>query len=154
MINPITIRQASIHDLPEIIHIFDSYRQYFKQERDPDAVERFLFERFEHRESAFIIVEIQMEFKEVIGFAHLYPTFSSLTLQRVWILNDFFVDENYRSNGIGKQLLDFIKDFAVLTKSKGIELTVEHANSNAWNFYEKQGFKLDEEFRVYFYKVG
>ncbi|MFC3883617.1 GNAT family N-acetyltransferase [Bacillus songklensis] len=47
---------------------------------------------------------------------------------------------------MGKQLLSTVKEFATLTKSKGIELSVEHTNDRAWKFYEKQGFKMDEEF--------
>ncbi|MEH7012147.1 hypothetical protein V7087_15265 [Neobacillus niacini] len=45
------IRQATIQDLPRIVPIFDSYREYFKQHKDPVMVERFLFEKFEHMES-------------------------------------------------------------------------------------------------------
>ena len=29
--NTLTIRQATIQDLPKIVPIFDSYREYFKQ---------------------------------------------------------------------------------------------------------------------------
>lgn len=89
----------------------------------------------------------------VMGFAHLYPSFSSLTLQRVWILNDFFIEENCRGDGIGGKLLAAVKAYAQATRSKGIELTVEHANVRGWTFWEKQGFRLDTEFRIYFLKL-
>lgn len=146
----VTVRQATIQDLDKIVPVFDSYREYFKQQRNPVTVEKFLFERFEHQESVFFIAEEQ---GQIVGFANLYPSFSSLTLQRVWILNDFFIIEKYRHNGVGKQLLLAVKEFAALTKSKSIELSVEHTNIKAWQFYERQGFKLDEEFRYYFYKL-
>jgi GNAT superfamily N-acetyltransferase len=146
----ISVKQASILDLPKIVPVFDSYRAYFKQERNPSEVERFLFDKFEHLESVIFIAE---QNNEVIGFAQLYPIFSSLTLQRVWLLNDFFICEDYRNKGVGKQLFEKLKEFTLLTKSKGIELSVEHINEEAWHFWEKQGFKLDEEFRYYFYKL-
>lgn len=144
------IRQATIQDLPSIVPIFDSYREYFNQQKDPVLVERFLFEKFEHRESVIFIAQKQ---DEVIGFAQLYPLFSSLTLQRVWLLNDFFITEEFRGSGVGTQLFATVKEFTLLTKSKGIELSVEHTNKKAWTFWEKQGFKEDEEFRYYFYKL-
>lgn len=144
------IRQATIQDLPSIVPIFDSYREYFNQQKDPVLVERFLFEKFEHRESVIFIAQKQ---DEVIGFAQLYPLFSSLTLQRVWLLNDFFITEEFRGSGVGTQLFATVKEFTLLTKSKGIELSVEHTNKKAWTFWEKQGFKQDEEFRYYFYKL-
>ncbi|WHZ03859.1 GNAT family N-acetyltransferase [Neobacillus sp. YX16] len=145
-----TIRQATIQDLHRIVPIFDSYRKYFGQKKDPDMVEEFLFDRFEHLESVIFIAEQQ---DEVIGFAQLYPVFSSLTLQRVWLLNDFFIAEEFRGSGVGSQLFTAVKEFTLLTKSKGIELSVEHTNKKAWSFWEKQGFKQDEEFRYYFYKL-
>jgi ribosomal protein S18 acetylase RimI-like enzyme len=148
--NKPSYRQATIHDLQRLVPIFDSYREHFEQEKNPLLVERFLFEKFEHLESVIFIAEQQ---NEVIGFAQLYPTFSSLTLQRVWLLNDFFVAKEFRDCGVGTKLFGRVKDFSILTKSKGIELSVEHTNKRAWSFWEKQGFKLDEEFRYYFSKL-
>ncbi|WP_163100071.1 GNAT family N-acetyltransferase [Peribacillus alkalitolerans] len=147
----INIRQATIQDVPKIVSIFDSYRAYFKQKRNPIEVEKFLFEKFEHLESVIFIVENR---SNIIGFAQLYPIFSSLSLQRVWLLNDFFISEEFRNRGIGKQLFGIVKEFSLLTKSKGIELSVEHVNKSAWSFWENQGFKLDEDFRYYFLKIN
>jgi GNAT superfamily N-acetyltransferase len=144
------IRHATIQDLPKIVPLFDSYREYFNQPKNPVEVEKFLFDKFERLESVIFLAEHQ---NEIIGFAQLYPIFSSLSLKRVWLLNDFFVSEAYRKNGVGKKLFAQVKDYTYLTKSKGIELSVEHSNSKAWEFWERQGFKLDEEFRYYFYKI-
>lgn len=144
------IRQATIHDLPNLVPIFDSYRSYFKQPKNPAEVERFLFEKFDHLESVIFIAEKN---SEVIGFAQLYPVFSSLSLKRAWLLNDFFISEEYRYCGIGKELFRKVKEFASLTKAKGIELSVEHSNTKAWEFWEKQGFIKDDEFRYYSNKL-
>jgi ribosomal protein S18 acetylase RimI-like enzyme len=148
--NQLTVRQATIEDLPNIVPIFDSYRECFKQPKNPSKVEKFLYEKFEHLES---VIFIAAQENEVIGFAQLYPIFSSLSLQRVWLLNDFYISEEYRNRGIGKQLFAKVKEFTLLTKSKGIELSVEHSNEKAWHFWEKQGFRIDDEFRYYFYKL-
>jgi ribosomal protein S18 acetylase RimI-like enzyme len=126
-------------------------QEYIKyQDLEHILGEKFLFEKFEHRESVFFVAQEQ---NEIVGFAQLYPIFSSLSLNRVWLLNDFFIAENYRQLGIGKLLLQEVKTFTSLTKAKGIELTVEHSNISAWTFWEKQGFQMDNEFRTYFYKI-
>nr|WP_263323282.1 GNAT family N-acetyltransferase [Neobacillus sp. Marseille-Q6967] len=151
MSNKLITRQATIQDLGRIIPIFDSYREYFGQPKNPEAVERFLFQKFERLESIIYIAE---QDSEVIGIAQLYPVFSSLTLERVWLLNDFFISEQYRNRAVGTMLFNKVKEFSSLTKAKGIELTVEHVNQKAWQFWERQGFKLDEEFRSYFLKTG
>jgi GNAT superfamily N-acetyltransferase len=150
MTGELVVRQAVIEDLPRVVEIFDAYRQYFGQKSDPAGVEKFLFDRFEHRESVMFLAR---EGGAVRGFAHLYPSFSSLTLQRVWILNDFFIEEGCRRGGIGGKLFAAVKAYAQATRSKGIELTVEHTNVRGWTFWEKQGFRLDTEFRVYFLKL-
>jgi hypothetical protein len=88
MSTKLIFRQATIEDLPRIVPIFDSYREYFKQPKNPLKVESFLFEKFEHLESVIFIAE---QDSEVIGFAQLYPIFSSLSLQRAWLLNMTFI---------------------------------------------------------------
>jgi GNAT superfamily N-acetyltransferase len=150
MTGGLVIRQAVIDDLPKVVGIFDAYRQYFGQKSDPEGVERFLFDRFEHRESVMFLAEAD---GRVMGIAHLYPSFSSLTLQRVWILNDFFIEESCRHGGVGGKLFEAVKAYARKTRAKGIELTVEHTNVRGWTFWEKQGFRLDTEFRIYFLKL-
>ncbi|MFS0779501.1 GNAT family N-acetyltransferase [Neobacillus sp. 3P2-tot-E-2] len=99
--NKLTIRQAAIQDLSKLVPIFDDYREYFGQQKNPAQVEQFLFEKFEHLESVIFISQLQ---DEVVGFAQLYPVFSSLTLQRIWLLNDFFINEEFRGSGVGTQL--------------------------------------------------
>ena len=55
-----------------------------------------------------------------IGFTQLYPSFSSLSLKSVWILNDLYVYEEYRKQGVGKMLLDAAKEFALKQIAKGL----------------------------------
>lgn len=59
----------------------------------------------------------------------------------VVILDDFFVEENLRGQGIGQAVLEEVEKKA---RSKGavqIFLEVEHANSRAFSFYERNGWK-------------
>ncbi|MET3697811.1 ribosomal protein S18 acetylase RimI-like enzyme [Bacillus oleivorans] len=148
MRNDLLIRHAAIKDLSKIVPLFDSYREYFGQLKNPVKAEQFLFDRFQNLQSVIFIVE---QGDEAIGFAQLYPIFSSLSLQSVWLLNDFYISEGYRHKGAGKQLFAKVKEFAALTKAKSIELSVEHSNEHAWQFWEKQGFQIDKEFRYYSY---
>jgi GNAT superfamily N-acetyltransferase len=47
----------------------------------------------------------------MIGFTQLYPSFSSVSMKRIWILNDLFVAEVYRKQGVAKQLMDTAEAF-------------------------------------------
>lgn len=71
-------------------------------------------------------------------------------MKRSWILNDLFVKEEYRGRGIARQLLNEAKNFADLTRAKGIELATSHLNIKAQNLYESLGYKKDDEFCHYY----
>lgn len=51
-----------------------------------------------------------------------------------------FVDGNYRSQGIGKKLLDYLKE--VYTE---LTLQVYEKNSRAVDFYKREGFEIEAE---------
>ena len=51
-----------------------------------------------------------------------------------------FVSEKMQSQGIGKQLLDFVKN-----KKKKLYLNVYQKNIRAIHFYQREGFKIDCE---------
>jgi len=79
-----------------------------------------------------------------LGFTQLYPSFSSVSMQRVYILNDLFVSQSARGKGIGEALLQRAKEFAIETSSKG--LTLETAIDNpAQHLYERLDWKKDTE---------
>ena len=49
---------------------------------------------------------------KIVGFAQLYPSFSSVSLRPIRILNDLFVDPDHRRSGAGRALLDAARDHA------------------------------------------
>ena len=88
----IDIQQVTdLQHLDKLAHIFDLYRQFCKQNSDINSAKSFLKERIISLES---VIFAAFEGDTIVGFTQLYPTFSSVTLQRSWILNDFFVLEN------------------------------------------------------------
>ncbi|MNN72586.1 aminoalkylphosphonic acid N-acetyltransferase [compost metagenome] len=87
--------------------------------------------------------------RQVAGLAQLYPSFSSLTMQRLWVLNDLFVTEQLRGQGLGTMLLAGVREFARNTGSKGLTLTTMTDNTSAQRLYEAQGYVRDHEFYTY-----
>lgn len=147
--NQIQIVQASIDDLEEIVQIFDQYRVFYNQASDLDGARQFLFDKFEHQESV-IFAARNTETNEFVGFTQLYPSFSSVSMKRVWILNDLFVNEQYRKMGIATKLMNRAKEFAILTKAKGIQLETSIQNEKAQRLYESFGYKRNDAAYHYF----
>lgn len=144
LIKPIT----DLTYLKEIAIVFDLYRQFYKQPCNILLAERFLRERILGRES---IIFAAFDGEHIVGFTQLYPSFSSVSAQRSWVLNDLFVRDNYRKQGIAEQIMTHAKDFAVQTHAKGLALETAEDNP-AQHLYERLGWEKEAGFLHYFWK--
>lgn len=88
------IRQAKISDAAAIAPLFNQYREFYRQASDLQGAEAFLKARLKNHESIILIAE---ENGELIGFSQLYPAFSSVSMKRIYILNDLFVAPHART---------------------------------------------------------
>jgi ribosomal protein S18 acetylase RimI-like enzyme len=138
--------QARYEHLEEVSTLFDQYRMFYNSSSDYEAASHFLKERFEKRDSAIFAASID---GCIVGFTQLYPSFSSVSMKRVWILNDLFVDEGYRGNGVAKLLMSAAENFARETGSVRIVLATQVSNIAAQSLYESRGYAKDEEFYHY-----
>ena len=75
--------------------------------------------------------------------------FSSISMHRVWILNDLYVREDCRRMGAAKRLLQAAEAHARDTGAKYVQLSTAPANSAARALYEAAGYRLDSEFLTY-----
>lgn len=140
------IYQATIEDLEGVSHLFNSYRLFYNQSSDLEGAMNYIRERLENKDSIIFIVK---DNEEYVGFTQLYPTFSSISMKRAWILNDLYVDEQARKLGIGEMLLQKAKEFAIKTGANSISLSTAIDNYTAQRLYEKVGYKRDEQFYQY-----
>ncbi|WP_379155252.1 GNAT family N-acetyltransferase [Paenibacillus sp. sgz5001063] len=144
------LEQAGTPDLELIAPLFDDYRVYYGQPTDLEGARRFLEARLANGESVLFMASAgQGASKKAAGFAQLYPSFSSVTMQRVWILNDLFVTAEQRGNGLGSMLLKAVENFARSTGAKGLELSTMTQNTGAQRLYEAHGYIRDDEFITY-----
>ena len=146
----IIVRQAVLHDIEALVPLFDSYRQFYGRESNLDGAREFLLARFNHGESTLFIAQ---EAGSGIGFAQLYPSFSSASLARTFILNDLFVRENYRGKGVGRLLIAAAVDFAKSLDAARVTLSTGVTNGPAQALYDSYGWKRDEQFIVYHYAI-
>lgn len=138
--------QARSEHLEEVSKLFDQYRVFYKSSSDYEAARKFLKERFEKEDSTIFLASID---GRIVGFTQLYPSFSSVSMKRVWILNDLFIDEDYRGNGVAKSLMCAAENFARETGSVRIILATQISNVAAQSLYELRGYAKDEEFYHY-----
>lgn len=138
--------QASIEDLDGVSNLFNLYRMFYQQVSDLERAKTYIKDRLENKDSIIFVVKNQ---QKIVGFTQLYPTFSSISMKRAWILNDLYVDAEARKQGIGEMLLHKAKDFAIETGAKSITLETAPDNDVAQRLYEKNGYKRDSQFYHY-----
>lgn len=147
--NTILVRQALLGDLDALVPLFDGYRQFYGKPADLVAARGFLQARFEHAQSVLFLA---LDGDEPVGFTQLYPSFSSVSLARVFILNDLFVLASHRRSGVGSRLLRAATDHARALGAVRVSLNTDVANRAAQATYEARGWKRDQEFHAYHFR--
>lgn len=144
----IVVKRASREDIADVTNLFNLYRVFYKNPSDPEAARQFISERLRNDDSVIFIARSANG--EALGFTQLYPSFSSQSMQRMWILNDLYVAESHRQTGVANRLLDAARDFSESGASKGLMLCTQVANRKAQSLYMKFGFAKLSEFEWYF----
>ncbi len=141
------IRQACKEDFLELVDLFKAYLDFYQVKDGKEKATSFLHDRMERGDSVIFVVE---EEAEIVGFAQLYPSFSSLRMKKSWILNDLFIHPDFRGKGFASKLMDTIENFSLDSGAKGLVLSTSTDNQSAQRLYEKRGWKRDAAFFHYF----
>lgn len=136
------IQRATTADVEELALLFDAYRQFYGEPSNLTRGKNFLLDRMMRSESVLFLARLE---GKAVGFVQLYPSFSSVSCQRLWILNDVFVAPEVRRKGFGKQLLETAREFAQETSAKSLVLETAQDNTPAQMLYEGLGYVRDEK---------
>lgn len=140
-------RIASAADLDALAPLFDGYRQFYAQPPDLARARAFLAERFSSGDSVIIVALSATG--SLVGFTQLYPSFSSVSTARIWILNDLFVAPAARGTQTGVALLEAAKAYARASGAVRLSLSTAHDNARAQAVYERNGWKREQRFWHY-----
>jgi len=147
MNDKLRIVEVSLDHLDDLVSLFDQYRIFYKQASDKNAAATFLKERIEKKESIVFLAYLE---NIAVGFTQLYPSFSSVSMQRSMILNDLYVNEKARSKSVANALLKKAQTYATDNKMKGLALETAKDNP-AQKLYEKLCWEKDEDYLHYFW---
>ena len=144
--NSILVRQAAFADLEVLAMLFDQYREFQGKQSDPAAARAFLRARFDHGDAVAFIAQYG---NAPVGFAQLYPSYSSVSLARVFVLNDLFVHPEGRRKGIASKLLAAVEGYAWSHGAARVTLNVARDNESGQALYEAEGWSQDTQFFMY-----
>ena len=136
----LAITRAGPADLDALSVLFDGYRQFYGQPSDLPRARDWLRSRLRVGESVVLVAK---RGGKTVGFAQLYPMFSSVRTARTWILNDLFVDSTARRKGVARALLDAAAAFAREDGAAGISLETTRDHDAARALYRAAGWNED-----------
>ena len=142
----LNVRQASFSDLEPLADLFDQYREFQGKPSDLAAAREFLRARFDHGESIAFLAFVGTE---PMGFAQLYPSWSSTALARVFVLNDLFVVPRGRRTGVASGLLAAAEHYAWSQGAVRVSLNVGEGNAPGQALYVARGWIRGDQFHAY-----
>jgi ribosomal protein S18 acetylase RimI-like enzyme len=141
----VVIRRATVADADQLAGLVEQYRTFYTQEPH-SRTKQYLVERLTNSESVVFVAE---EDDTLVGFVQCYPTFSTVSLSEIWLLNDLFVDPKYRGRGIARVLMAEAERSAKESGATRIWLRTARDNVPARSLYEARGWVEDEVFARY-----
>lgn len=79
-----------------------------------------------------------------IGYVALTFLFSMEYHGRCGFVDELYIREPYRGQGIGKQVFSFLEDFLKSQNMRSFFLVVDHWNDRAESLYTKLGFRKEK----------
>ena len=120
----------------KMMHDFHAIDEY---PFDEDII-KSLFLDFIHSESSgrFWLIEAD---EKIVGYIVLAFGFSFEYLGRDAFIDEFYIEEEFRDQGIGQKALDFVFKEAKALHIKVLHLELERHNMTGLHLYLKSGFK-------------
>ena len=139
----ISIRKATINDLPEVLALVKELAIYEKAAHEVKiTLEELQKDGFgEHPLFWIILAEVDAK---IVGMSFYYIRYSTWTGRNLY-LEDIIVKEAYRGNSIGKLLFEETIKAAKEMNVRQMMWQVLDWNEPALNFYKKFNAELDSE---------
>lgn len=132
----------------DVVPLFNAYREFYGQSSDLQQAEQFIQERVMGAESIIFLAYLE---EEPVGFAQLFPVFSSVAMKRAFLLNDLFVENQARKQGVAQALMEQCYSYCQQEDARYMMLETARDNVQAQKLYEKMGMTIDET--VYYYSI-
>ena len=144
MYSNLQIRKIHSEDLN---FIYKSTCELENEELDFEVFAAIFNENIANPNNLYLIAENK---NEEVGFVSFHTQNLLHHCGRVGEIQEFFINENHRGEGIGRQLIEKIMQYAEEHKLKSIEVTTNRRRVENVMIYENLGFTLSHnKFTIY-----
>ena len=140
-IENISFRKAEIEDIPVLCELlWELFSQEVEFTPNKETQEKALKKIIEDKNIGDIFVAVKEN--KVIAMVNVLYTISTALGEKVAILEDMVVSQNYKNQKIGSSLIEFTLDYLKKNSFKRVTLLTDSDNFNAHNFYKKHELNL------------
>lgn len=119
------IKKINLSEVDLVAGLYNNYRIFFNQPSDINLAHKFISRRLQHNQSVIFIALIKSKAHNIpVGFVSIYPQVDTKDKEPVknWIINDLYVEPDYRKKHIGEELIKATINYAKDHGSKFIEV--------------------------------
>jgi GNAT superfamily N-acetyltransferase len=144
----LTIKPATPADVPVILKLIRELAEFEHLTHEVTATEQQLRDHlFGARPYAEVLLAWMAN--QPVGFALFFHNYSTFLARPGIYLEDLYVRNDWRAQGVGTALLQTVRHLAVQRGCGRYEWSVLNWNKRAIEFYEKMGAKPLKEWTVY-----
>lgn len=141
----VNIVRATVEDVDVLHPLVEAYRDFYKQAPNEKTLQ-YLSDRLSNDELIGWIASVE---GKPVGFTIVYPTFSTVSLSQIWLLNDLFVTPEARGFKVATALMQTVEEAARVAGATRTFLRTANDNTAAQALYEGRGWVQDTVFRRY-----
>ena len=142
------IRFATSDDVPLILHFIQELAKYEKLSHEVIATEEILRTNL-FGDKKYVEVLLGYVDNKAVSFALFFHNFSTFLGKPGIYLEDLYVVEDMRGQGIAKKMLSFLAKLTLDRDCGRLEWSVLDWNTSAINFYKSIGAKPMDEWTVH-----
>jgi GNAT superfamily N-acetyltransferase len=141
----VKVRPARMEEVDVLYDLICELAQYEGKEIATLPLTKEHLQAFGFGEHPYFLVEIAEVHNQIVGYALYFYTFSAHKGYPVLYIDDLYVKEAFRKQGIGTQLLKQLANYAQQRQCCRMEWHVFDWNESAIRFYQRIGADLRKD---------
>jgi len=129
------IETVSKENLNEVLPLIRQYQKFYKVSDISDENNSRFFSQFGESNPSGCQFLYRLN-GSVVGFATVYFTFASTIAAKVATLNDLYTVPENRNSGIGRELVEYCRNFAAKNGAVRLQWITAPDNTQAQSLYE------------------
>jgi GNAT superfamily N-acetyltransferase len=140
---PVRIDPIGAEQLERVLPLIAAYQRFYEVEEIDETRNRAFFRRFLAPSEDGLLLGARREGR-LVGYACLYWHFSSLEAAESVLMNDLYVSEEARGQGVGRALIDATAEVARERGAPFVEWSTAPDNHTAQGLYDSTGAERTE----------